>query len=110
MVDARDDPREDGSHKADLMRGRPVLGRCEGGVAPWFFPVSHGRSGWNCRVSIGALDEPLNGSRPQLFLSPAADGESNVPGWPNDLFLVGGTDQVVQRLGLAPPAWACPSR
>jgi len=60
----------------------------------------HGRSGRNCRVSIGALDEPVNGPRPQLFLSPAADGQSNVPGWPDDLFLVGGTDQVVERLGL----------
>ena len=51
-------------------------------------------------MSIGALDEPVNGSRPQILLSPAADGESNVPGWPDDLFLVGGTDQIVQRLGL----------
>jgi len=41
-----------------------------------------------------------NRSRPQLFLSPAADGESNVPGWPDDLFLVGRTNQVVQRLAL----------
>jgi len=52
-------------------------------------------------VSIGALDEPVNGPRPQLFLSPAADGESNVPGWPDDLFLVGGTDQVIERLALS---------
>ena len=59
-----------------------------------------GRPGRSCRVSIGALDEPVNGPRPQLFLSPTADGESNVAGWPDDLFLVGGTDQVVERLGL----------
>ena len=32
------------------------------------------------------------------LLSPAADGESNVPGWPDDLLLVGGTAQIVQRL------------
>src|SRR6516162_9444784 len=51
-------------------------------------------------VSIGALDEPVNGSGPELFLSPGADGESNVPGSPDDLFLVSGTDQVVQRLAL----------
>lgn len=49
---------------------------------------------------MGALDEPVNGSGPELFLSPAADGQSNVAGWPDDLFLVGGTDQVVQRLAL----------
>src|SRR6516164_5756368 len=54
----------------------------------------------HCGVSIGALDEPVNGPRPELFLSPDADGESNVPGWPDDLFLVSGTDQVVERLAL----------
>src|SRR5271165_823985 len=54
----------------------------------------------NAGVSIGALDEPVYGAWPELFLSPAADGESDVSGRPDDLFLVGGTDQVIERLGL----------
>src|ERR1700756_2082376 len=51
-------------------------------------------------VSIGTLNQPLNRPRPQLLLSLGADSEPNVPGGPNDLFFVSGTDQVVQRLGL----------
>ncbi len=70
-------------------------------LPPLFFPgLARQESEWNRLVSIGALDQPVNGPRPQLFLRPAADGESNVPGWPDDLFLVSGTDQVVQRLAL----------
>jgi hypothetical protein len=51
-------------------------------------------------ASIATLNQPLNGPRPELFLSPTTHSQSNVSSGPDDLFFVSGTDQIVQRLGL----------